>query len=98
MNHQTSDPTQPPEHAMADVPAQEPSASRRDTGGQDLDPASIPVEEDEEARLPEPVDDSADLASEGTLAIGRAAIERAVRLAPTSPGVYRMLNAANDVL
>ena len=27
-----------------------------------------------------------------------AAIENAVRLAPTSPGVYRMLNAASDVL
>jgi excinuclease ABC subunit C len=35
---------------------------------------------------------------EGPLAIGHAAIEQAVRLAPTSPGVYRMLNAANDVL
>ena len=36
--------------------------------------------------------------AEGPLAIGHAAIENAVRLAPTSPGVYRMLNAANDVL
>ena len=35
---------------------------------------------------------------EGPLAVGRAAIEHAVRHAPTSPGVYRMLNAANDVL
>ena len=35
---------------------------------------------------------------EGPLAVGHAAIEHAVRLAPTSPGVYRMLNAANDVL
>ena len=35
---------------------------------------------------------------EGPLAIGHAAIENAVRLAPTSPGVYRMLNAAHDVL
>ncbi|HEY9452101.1 MAG TPA: excinuclease ABC subunit UvrC, partial [Bradyrhizobium sp.] len=31
-------------------------------------------------------------------AVGHAAIENAVRLAPTSPGVYRMLNAASDVL
>jgi excinuclease ABC subunit C len=30
---------------------------------------------------------------EGRLAFGHAAIEQAVRLAPTSPGVYRMLNA-----
>ena len=36
--------------------------------------------------------------AEGPLAAGHAAIEQAVRLAPTSPGVYRMLNAANDVL
>ncbi len=96
MIHDTSDPTQPPDQPAPDVPPQEPSA--RNLRGQDLDPASIPAEEDEEARLPEPIDDSADVASEGTLAIGRAAIERAVKLAPTSPGVYRMLNAANDVL
>lgn len=75
---------------------QEPSA--RNLRGQDVDPVSIAAEDDEEARLPEPVDESADIGSEGTLAIGRAAIERAVKLAPTSPGVYRMLNAANDVL
>ena len=36
--------------------------------------------------------------AEGPLAVGHAAIENAVRLAPTSPGVYRMLNAASDVL
>lgn len=96
MIHDTSDPTQPPEQPAPDAPPQEPSA--RNLRGQDLDPASIPAEEDEEARLPEPIDDSAEVASEGTLAIGRAAIERAVKLAPTSPGVYRMLNAANDVL
>src|SRR5215211_4981004 len=48
---------------------------------------------------PTPPDiDPATAAAEGPLAIGHAAIENAVRLAPTSPGVYRMLNAANDVL
>ncbi len=36
--------------------------------------------------------------AEGPLAVGHAAINRAVRHAPTSPGVYRMLNAASDVL
>jgi excinuclease ABC subunit C len=69
------------------------------------DPAS--AEDDDEARLPELADDPADEALEAEtfvelgetrLAIGHAAIEQAVRLAPTSPGVYRMLNAANDVL
>jgi len=96
MIHDTSDPTQPPEQPAPDVLPQEPSA--RNLRSQDVDPASIPAEEDEESRLPEPVDESGDLATEGTLAIGRAAIERAVKFAPTSPGVYRMLNAANDVL
>ena len=44
------------------------------------------------------IDDSSEDVPEGPLAIGRAAIEQAVRHAPTSPGVYRMLNAGNDVL
>ena len=96
MNHDTSDPTQPPVPPVPDAAAQEPSA--RSLRGQDVDPASIPDEADEEPRLPEPVDEFAEVATEGTLAAGRAAIERAVKLAPTSPGVYRMLNAANDVL
>jgi excinuclease ABC subunit C len=64
----------------------------------DIDPATFSSEEDEEARLPEPAEDSTEAVAEGPLAVGHAAIERAVRLAPTSPGVYRMLNAANDVL
>jgi excinuclease ABC subunit C len=64
----------------------------------DLDPATSPAEEDEEARLPDLPEDTTEVVAEGPLAIGHAAIENAVRLAPTSPGVYRMLNAANDVL
>ncbi|MCG6204905.1 excinuclease ABC subunit UvrC [Rhodopseudomonas sp. HC1] len=69
------------------------------SGAQDIDAATaaLTVEDDDEARLPEIEDDSAEPA-DGPLAVGRAAIEQAVRLAPTSPGVYRMLNAANDVL
>ena len=43
-------------------------------------------------------EEPAEAIAEGPLAIGHAAIENAVRLAPTSPGVYRMLNAASDVL
>ncbi len=79
-----------------DTPVAElPAGSLR---GQDVDPASMSGDDEEEPRLPEQIDDQVNLGSEGTLAIGRAAIERAVRLAPTSPGVYRMLNAANDVL
>jgi excinuclease ABC subunit C len=64
----------------------------------DLDPATSPAEEDEEARLPDLPEDTTDAVADGPLAVGHAAIENAVRLAPTSPGVYRMLNAASDVL
>ena len=56
------------------------------------------TEEDDEARLPEALEEASENIAEGPLAIGHAAIESAVRHAPTSPGVYRMLNAANDVL
>jgi excinuclease ABC subunit C len=64
----------------------------------DVDPATSAAEEDDEARLPEAAEETAEPVAEGTLAVGHAAIENAVRLAPTSPGVYRMLNAGNDVL
>src|SRR4051812_1549398 len=69
-----------------------------DPNSPDVDPASVSADEDDEARLPEIVDAGAEAVPEGPLAVGRAAIEVAVRHAPTSPGVYRMLNAANDVL
>jgi excinuclease ABC subunit C len=64
----------------------------------DVDPATAAAEEDDEARLPEAPEEPAEAVAEGPLAIGHAAIENAVRLAPTSPGVYRMLNGASDVL
>jgi excinuclease ABC subunit C len=75
----------------ADLPPQDPAAA-------DLDPATAGTEEDDEARLPEIPDEAGEAVPEGPLAVGHAAIEHAVRHAPTSPGVYRMLNAANDVL
>jgi len=69
----------------------------------DVDPATLVAEEDDEARLPEAAEETAEEeaagnVAEGPLAAGHAAIEHAVRLAPISPGVYRMLNAASDVL
>jgi len=64
----------------------------------DIDPATAVTEEDDEPRLPEMAEETTESVAEGPLAIGHAAIENAVKLAPTSPGVYRMLNAANDVL
>src|SRR3954453_1788389 len=81
----------PPGRSLPDLPPQELA-----TG--DFDPASVTAEEDDEARLPEVPEESNEAVPEGPLASGHAAIERAVRLAPTSPGVYRMLNAAHDVL
>jgi excinuclease ABC subunit C len=95
----TTDKTAPPapplrnaKHASpADLPPQ-------DLAAPDIDPATSPAEEDEEGRLPELGEESLEAVAEGPLAVGHAAIENAVKLAPTSPGVYRMLNAANDVL
>ncbi len=58
----------------------------------------VATDEDDETWLPEVPEEPSVTVPEGPLAIGHAAIEQAVRLAPTSPGVYRMLNAANDVL
>src|SRR6202142_884479 len=61
----------------------------------DIDPASVLREEDEESTLPElePTE-----APPGTLATGRAAIVRAVKHAPSKPGVYRMIDAQGAVL
>ena len=65
----------------------------------DIDPAIVNAEEEEEElQLPEIAREGNEAVAEGPLATGHAAIESAVRLAPTSPGVYRMLNAASDVL
>ena len=92
--------TDTPEHTGApvlqpgtplDLPPQDPLA-------QGTDAATSGADEDDEARLPELVEELGEAIPEGPLAVGRAAIEYAVRFAPTSPGVYRMLNAANDVL
>ena len=95
----TDDSTEPPKPAGA-------PKSRRGSGpdlppelaSPDVDPATTAAEDDEEQRLPEILEEAAEAVGEGPLAVGHAAIENAVRLAPQSPGVYRMLNAANDVL
>src|SRR5471032_3625585 len=61
----------------------------------DIDPASVLREEDEESTLPElePAEQPP-----GTLAAGRAAIVRAVKHAPSKPGVYRMIDSKGEVL
>jgi len=84
------DPRRARRRSEPDLPLDAPSG--------DIDPATAVAEDDEEARLPEVPEEPTEAVPEGPLAVGHAAIEQAVRLAPTSPGVYRMLNAANDVL
>jgi excinuclease ABC subunit C len=61
----------------------------------DIDPASDLREEDEEQALPEL---EVGEAPAGTLAAGRAAIARATKLAPSAPGVYRMVDGQGEVL
>ncbi|WPO43496.1 excinuclease ABC subunit UvrC [Tardiphaga sp. 42S5] len=101
------DPTEPL-HETSSEPAAEPGSDSPSSGQAtqatlqappDLEPEPATADDEEDGALPDTGDDdSGDVVAEGPLAIGRAAIEHAVRHAPTSPGVYRMLNAANDVL
>src|SRR5688572_7645357 len=65
----------------------------------DIDPASELVEDDDEQTLPDSEETELDLGASGSpLAAGRAALLRAAKQAPSSPGVYRMLDAAGEVL
>ena len=65
----------------------------------DIDPTSELVEEDEESPLPETEDAALDLNdASGTAATGHKALARYAKHAPASPGVYRMLDAAGEVL
>ncbi len=61
----------------------------------DIDPISELRDEDEESTLPE-LELGEQLA--GTLAAGRAAIARFATLAPSVPGVYRMIDDRGEVL
>jgi excinuclease ABC subunit C len=61
----------------------------------DIDPESELREDEEESSLPE---FELEEAAPGTLAAGRAAIARAVKHAPSSPGVYRMIDGKGAVL
>src|ERR1700739_4990184 len=80
-------------------PARGPADLPLPDAADDIDPATAATEEaDDEARLPDISEEPGEAVPETRLAAGHTAIEQAVRHAPTSPGVYRMLNAANDVL
>jgi len=87
-----------PESIPAESIPAEPDLPPQELAAGDIDPATVNAEEEDEPRLPDVVEENSGPVAEGPLAIGHAAIENAVRLAPTSPGVYRMLSAANDVL
>ena len=65
----------------------------------DIDPASELVEDDEEQALPDGEELELGISEPARpLAAGRAVLLRYARLAPSSPGVYRMLDAAGEVL
>src|SRR5438067_9389089 len=64
----------------------------------DTDPAAELTQEDEESALTE-LEGEIDLAAAtGPLAAGHAVILNHAKLAPSSPGVYRMIDANGDVL
>jgi excinuclease ABC subunit C len=62
----------------------------------DVDPTTELLEEDEEQALPE--QEAASELAPGPLALGRAVIADHAKLAPSSPGVYRMIDGKGDVL
>src|SRR3954453_10877464 len=68
----------------------------------DIDPASELVEDDEEQALPDSdeleLDSGLTAEATGLIGAGRAALLRHAKLAPSAPGVYRMLDAAGEVL
>lgn len=96
MHHDSTD--QPKEPAAQKPARRSETQLPEDMAAPDIDPANSGTDEEDEGRLPELPEESAEAVAEGPLAMGHAAIENAVRVAPTSPGVYRMLNAASDVL
>jgi excinuclease ABC subunit C len=79
----------------------DPKKSAKDAGDlppEELSPEAAALEDDEEASLTELEDASALELSDNPLAAGRATILRYGKLAPSSPGVYRMIDAKGDVL
>lgn len=95
MVHDSTD--NPDDRARKPPPAAATDTPTESLAPPDLDPATTGGEDEDDALLPDILEESGAV-GEGPLATGHEAIERAVRLAPTSPGVYRMLNANADVL
>lgn len=92
-----------PQLAAADARRSEEQKTGMAGGGKDIDPASELVEEDDEQALPERELELDGASIElgdagGPLKAGRAVLLRHAKLAPSTPGVYRMLDAAGEVL
>ena len=68
----------------------------RDAPDLDADDADIAEIEEEEALLPDETEEAAP--APGSVAMGRAAIARAIKHAPNGPGVYRMIGPDGGVL
>jgi excinuclease ABC subunit C len=92
-------------HSFASMPLPSCSEIRMSPPKNEIEPeieAAEVVEDDEDQALPEP--DPAEASQlhpgedEGSLAEGRAAIVHYAKLAPSRPGVYRMIDARGDVL
>ena len=89
------DPKNDPKNDSRNDSRNDPKNDSRQNLEPDLD---VPEEEEDEQTLPEA--DAGDLTqyAPGSLGAGRAAIVRHAKLAPSSPGVYRMIGAAGEVL
>src|SRR5260370_28671807 len=72
----------------------QPDLPPQDAATADIDPATAPAEDDDEALLPEIPELAAEAVPEGPLAIGHAAIEQAVRLAPAPARPSPLVHAA----
>jgi excinuclease ABC subunit C len=90
--------------SMSSIPKPDiskPDLPKSDLAKPDLAPEAEIAEEDDEQSLPVAEEEPAKLRfdeEEGSLAAGRAAIVHFAKLAPSRPGVYRMIDGRGDVL
>src|SRR5499433_1139733 len=89
------DPKNDPKNDSRNDSRNDPKNDSRQNLEPDLD---VPKEEEDEQTLPEA--DAGDLEqfAPGSLGAGRAVIARHAKLAPSGPGVYRMIGASGEVL
>jgi excinuclease ABC subunit C len=77
------------------------TAAKPDIPKPEIAPEAEVAEEDDEQSLPQPEEDTAKLRFDeeaGSLAAGRATIIHYAKIAPSRPGVYRMIDGRGDVL